>query len=92
MKVMQPLEEQILGYVYILKRKYEVDSVSLSRLCYKMQRHTRVVKPVVDILLARGLLKPHYEGDKNGFAISEEGIEYIEYKGIVKIRNWVVEE
>jgi len=88
---MQPFEEQILGYVYILKRKYWADSVSLAKICYAMQRHVRAVKPAVNALIAKGLLKKQYEGAGVGYAISRKGIDLIEKNGLVKIRDWVVE-
>jgi hypothetical protein len=36
-------------------------------------------------------MSPVTQGDKVGYAISREGIELVEYKGLVKIRNWAVE-
>ena len=77
--------------LHALQKKYAVDSVSLARLCYKMERHIRAVKPAVDVLVAKGLLEAHHQGDKISYAISDKGIEFVEYKGLVQIRNWVVE-
>jgi len=56
-----------------------------------MQRQIRAVRPAVNVLVGRGLLKTQNECGKVGYAISEKGIEYVEFRGIVKIRNWVVE-
>jgi len=88
---MQTLEEEILSYLYILNRKYGVDSVPLARLCYRMERHVRAVKPAVVILLARGFLNIHHQGDRASCAISRKGIDFVENMGLVKIRDWVVE-
>ena len=89
---MKPLEEQILEYVYILRMKYWAESVSLAKICYAMERHVRAVKPAVNVLVAKGLLERRYEGAGVGYAISRKGIDLIEKNGLVKIRNWVVEE
>lgn len=86
---MQSLEDQILGYAYVIYKKYHIDSVSLARLCYKTQCHVRMVKPVINVLVAKGLLS--HRGNVN-YAISYEGIKYVENKSLVKIRNWVIEE
>lgn len=43
-------------------------------------------------MVAKGLLNAHHEGNKVSYAISKEGIEFVEYKGLIKIRNWIVEE
>jgi predicted transcriptional regulator len=86
------LENDILCYLYVLKMKYGVDSASLARLCYKMERHVSVVKPAIVILIARGILNIQHQGDKVTYAISREGIDFIENNGMVKIRNWIVED
>jgi len=74
---MQPLEEQILGYVYILKRKYWANSVSLAKICYAMERHVRAVKPAVNDLISKGLLEERYEGAGVRYTISRKGIDLI---------------
>lgn len=89
---MQSLEDQILGYVYVIRKKYRIDSISLAKLCYKMQRHVRAMKPAADILVAMGLLNARNQGSKVSYAISEEGIKYVENKGLIKIRKWATEE
>jgi len=88
---MKPLEEQILEYVYILRRKYWTESISLAKICYAMERYVRAVKPAVNDLIARGLLERRYKGAGVGYAISRKGIDLIEKNGLVKIRDWVVE-
>jgi len=66
---MQTLEEGILSYLYILKGKYGVDSVSLAGICYRMEHHLRAVKPAMVVLVARGFLNIHHQGDEASYAI-----------------------
>jgi len=63
-----------------------ITSVSLARLYYKMQLYVRAVKPAADVLVAKGFLNRHHIGDKVSYAILQEGINFVEFKNLVKIR------
>jgi len=87
---MQSLEDRILDYIYYLNMKYYVDSISLARLCYKMQRSVIAVKSDLDSLVAKGLLDEYNQGDVVSYTISKEGIDYVKRKSLMRIGNLMV--
>ena len=87
---MEPLRSQILSYIYIMKQKYDVESVSLAKLCYKVRRHVSIVRVEADGLAYNGLLdKFKDEKGKVRYSISILGIRYVNNKGIITMRDWV---
>jgi len=57
-----------------------------------MQRNVRAVKSDVDVLVAKGLLSEYHQGDVVSYAISKEGIDYVEHRSLMRIKNLVVVE
>ena len=85
---MERLRGDILRYVYSMRRKYNVGSVSLTRLCYKMQKHVKWIGGAVDTLSDIGYLDKLKDGmGQVTYSISDLGVKYVENSEMVNLRN-----
>jgi hypothetical protein len=87
---MERLRDDIIRYVYAMKDKYNVGSVSLTRLCYRMQKHIKWVGVAAETLSDIGYLdKLKDEMGQVTYSISDLGVKYVENSGLVNLRNWM---